>query len=423
MSSVRNGYLALALVSLGAASRFVAAAPATQPSAPSRISELITQLGDADPQVCVKAEHALIRIGRNARPALREAMKSPDVEVGIHAGYTLSAIDDPLTPTYVTVDVDNAPLDRVLASLAEQTELSIGLRSEDASLAATKITLHAKEEPLLAVFAQLGEQADISPTLKEGAWTFRKGNGTWSRDLSSVQGPICIHMVSVMRQISASYNTPPVFNTSILMLERISSEGKLPILGIENGRVTRCLDGAGRPVDIHVLKTPGTLMTMDVHGHPVEPLALIDGVVDVIVGTGHDPIEVADLENAKDVKRVAGALRLTFESCRETSQKHWAARFLIFRDGRPDLTWEQLKQGLENQPPILKDSQGRPLGNWGGMYVLKDNGDQIRIEFHYDNVRDLGRGTPDSPVSLVWDVQTRPKSVSVAFHFRNVPIP
>ena len=401
--------------------RCIAAEPATRPSAEQRMADLVEQLGDADPAIRSRAQGALVRMGKIAAPALQEAAKSANPEVEMGATSVLAWIADPLTPTYVTVDVDSAPLEQVLALLAAQTGLPVSLAPQSAKLGGMKITLHATEEPLLNVWVRICEQVNLLPSFQNGGWVLGKGLGAWSGDRTTVQGTLAVNVAEAQRQTMIEYSSPPEHRSSLQIAAYCSSEGKISVIGLEDAQIKKCQDATGRPVDLDIAPMPPRSLLLTVHGNPTAPLS-IEGNVNFVVGARQDHIEVADLATAKETKKVAGILRLTFEHCRGTIQREWAVRFIIYRDRRDDATWAQLMDGLRTHAPILLDAKARPLENHNSEIITTD-AEKFEIDYKYGNSKDAGRGVPDRPVKLTWEVPTRPATVNVPFRFKRVPLP
>src|SRR5665213_707260 len=412
--------------------------PQTRPSAANEekeIKSLIAQFSSDDPQIRGHAQKVLIQIGVAAKPFLEAALRSDDPDVATRAELTLQMIDDPTSPTYVSVDVKDTAASVVIHSLEAQAHepLLVYQQSAQQRIAATNLTIHAIHEPFWAVLLQVCEAVDLRPDCympERGGWSLREDAGTWDDRNTTIRGPFAVHVASISRQAQRNFANPARRNFERTTIGAFChAEKKTHAQAIQNLRVTRCEDENGKPIGafgrigLNSFSFQG-YATFDItlNSASAKKISLLEGDVEFVLEAGREHIEVNDLLHAANVQRTPGPIRLAVRDCRSTADKRWAVRITVHRDGRDQPAWASLLNQLRNSPPRVEDSQGRPLMNWGET-SSKPDGETTEIEYFYGNFVNYGRGIPTDPVKLIWDVPTRTQSVSVPFHFVEIPIP
>ncbi len=107
-------------------------------------SELVTKLGSSRAAERDEAAAQLLKHGRDALPALREAVKSKNPDLHERAAGLIEKIDQGLMlqPTLIKLDERERPLDEVVKSLGEQAGVAIRLEPENAPAGSSrKVTL------------------------------------------------------------------------------------------------------------------------------------------------------------------------------------------------------------------------------------------------------------------------------------------
>jgi hypothetical protein len=148
-------------------------------------AQFVAQLGSPRYAQREAAGAALRALGREALPALRSALESPDAEVRTRAVALVDEIETRLMvePTKVKLDYHDRPLGEVLKGLGEQAGVTLNVLPENSpALARRRVTLEASEPvPFWEAVERLGREAHLQVGLGAAMPAAGLGAGPASR--------------------------------------------------------------------------------------------------------------------------------------------------------------------------------------------------------------------------------------------------
>jgi hypothetical protein len=144
----------------------------------------------------------------------------------------------------------------------------------------------------------------------------------------------------------------------------------------------------------------------------------------LVVQTGSAALEVP-LSGSQEVTRNAGPLRVTVEHLDSTR-----CDLRVYRDGRDDADWFQVRMQLNASEARLLDEKDRVVARSQSSMDADESPDSQRMELRLrfvkegmEETKDRGKKNGWEASKLVWDFPTQTRELTVPFEFRDLPIP
>jgi hypothetical protein len=436
-----------------------ATAPAaTAPAAPSpevlaAATKLVIQLDDDDFKVRDRAAASLIEIGPPLLPFLGKAASEPGrrPEVATRLAGIVKRIEElrDFGPSFVTLDLKDAPPGDAFAELARQAGFSFAPGSEAAWTAGVakdrRITLSAKREPFWIVLTKLCEQVGAVPTPVNA-----EGRGkTDVKDRKIALAPLTPGLpkppvaasdlaalvgLSLNTQRSVQFGVPnaPRFGSmpGVQFMVQMLCEPKLRV----DAWSIESFDGetdAGDPVNsstpgvsgmsrINAVDGPTTIylnLPKDKAPAALKRLTLNAQLISV---RKTEDVVIKNPTDAHETESLAGGFRTVFQPMTKIGDSQYELKFRSTRQAKTPAEWEQFRAFVWARfLPVAEDPAGNAYE--GRIVGASVGGDWMELTVRLTPGGNVKPGEP--PARLVWKYPTEVKTLPTKFVLTNVLLP
>jgi hypothetical protein len=425
----------------------VEAAATTQPAAdPIKVNALLQQLLDPDPAKVNEARTKLIAMGDAARPALelllRQRQLADDILSTIETNKVASA-------SMITLKLTDASVDDILAALSKQAGYPLRMYNRNVIRRGGNnddpqtYSVEYDNQPFWDVIRDVCNKTGISP-YNDGqnrrGLTFmpaaNMGGSLFNCPMYSSGAALCaVQSLSRNSSINFGQNSPPSnsFNAQLaLMFEpkvRINSYYYQPI-------IEEAVDDRGNDL---VLKNQGSSGTNSSSrqsqinlnmslkyptANPGSKIVKLRGKARLNVATRSEIIEITDLTKEQTKKSPSGR-RFTIKSVKPQSEnennRQWNVAVTFHRDGMEQQKWHEM---LNNPSIRLIDGAGRDLRYQHNSRSDSNDQEANQTLVFYRYGRNEGNDEDvNEPTTVIWEVTTDTKEITIPFEFTDLPMP
>ncbi|MEX2139078.1 MAG: hypothetical protein WD894_07450 [Pirellulales bacterium] len=404
---------------------------ADEPRATPRVARLVKQLGSERYSERATASSELAKLGTSARVQLEAAAQSPDPEVRMRAGELLAQIRalDLWTPSVIDCRVQDQPVSRVVALLAEQSGNHIRLSDlngkyndrqvsinfpvgtfwqvldETCRQSSNRIRCHYDTRE--AGFLLMAGAASIAPTAYAGPCRAQitRLMRTFSDRLDfGEDGPQRLHAFDIDVQMIWEDRFRLVgFRSNPVVVEATTSTGETltPVQGVA-GNWQACAPSTKQ------LQSRLGLSPPPVAAHELDRLTLRWSLM--AIGEMRQLVMNELIEDRR-------AARDGVEAVIDSIDRHDRDRVEIACVVSRDISLPEPAEIVFQEYRLdLHDAEGRAWRNQGSSFLLTDRGVQVRTTFLRD-------GEQEQPKSLVVHYPGVRSQRDVDFTFLKVPLP
>lgn len=402
----------------------------TQPSAEPdrRIASLIEQMGDQDPNVRDDAQESLLDLGEPARKQLQDAAHSGPPEVRKRAAYTLKRLGLSPRPTRITLHLKDAPASEVLDAIAHESgrPITVSRPAARAILADAKLTIEADRLPYWILLRKVCTALKMKPACypgENGSLLLQAGEGSWSPELTSVDGLFAVHAGRIESNGQLTFGDPnPTKLRSVLVLEAFA-EPRAHCLWCEHAEVIRGEDARGQPVGVGPAQVMSDMASgfetiyVPLNVASAEHVVSVEGSADFAVGADFRHIDIDNLGGATGVEQPAGDWKVCIRDLHQSAQSRWSLRIAVIPKEVSDTLLFDLRKGLISSPPTLFDASGKQIFKFGAATVtVTANGLELLVPY-------INSTSGTKPTRLVWDLATKFGKMKMHFRFTDLPLP
>jgi hypothetical protein len=226
-------------------------------SAPTSPAALVAQLGAARYADREAAADVLVRLGRAALPALRDARLAPDMEIRTRALNLIRKIEGALLlePTKVHLEFENLPLSEIVHALNQQVAFRICLYPENFPRWKSKrLSIHEREPiDFWRAVDRLCEAADLQyNSILQGYGGHREPVFTLMAAAvrpihpNSDYGPFRVSLIGIHYQRDVSFGGPqPSFSSQFHAQLQVATEPRLAVQQTAAPRLIEAVDDRG----------------------------------------------------------------------------------------------------------------------------------------------------------------------------------
>ncbi|MEM6315280.1 MAG: hypothetical protein AAF743_14405 [Planctomycetota bacterium] len=419
----------------------------TEADADAPTLALVEQLGSDVWRERRKAEGALVALGPAAVPTLRRALEETDdaeTAACIESALARIAAESQEGATRITVTFDDTPLDQVLASLSEQTGMSIGLHPPDLADKQNlpRITADYAGEPLWNVMRDLRDQTQLY--LRPGRTGLLLCNRAWqavSSGPTSIDGAFLVELREIRRERSVKFDAVRLAEHAAKDIRgtfgielHVHAEPKL-ILAHRDLVVTvdQALDDRGNDLrrklqpDCQRAVTGGFVVKLPLL-HPEmrrlgERIEKLEGKITATTLCGWHPIEA--LLDEQTVTAPVSDWRASIEPIRQIGDRRFGVTLSMTVPHDSVMSSEDLFARVD-----IIDTAGRTMRLRDverERTPEKRRGQPLRHRYVYTAVVEAALNGPSreviEPGRIVWHVPTEQRPLEAKFEFEALPIP
>ena len=424
---------------------------ATQPAtASSQASEpnldtLIAQLSNNSWKQRQAAQDLLVQLGAESVDRLSAVVRdSTDQEAVARAQAALRMIAENrlLGASMITLNVENAPAEKVFQELARQAHTE--LVPEPPDLWTQKqwpaATIHAERVEFWTVFRDACRQVGVTPDQGDN-FKMRLADAEdkkWILSPAVTTGPFLVWAECSERNLKHDFADPAsAVDRTLTLTLHTDAEPKLRLIR-DSAAVTieEVVDDHGNSLLPSQQGAEPSISPSGDDGHFWDialqlehPAANIGTRIARLRGTLHflapvrtETLEVDEIMKVRSVTRDLAGRRFLFRSAHRNGNGY-EVKITAYRDGLPEADWQQIVN--PHDFVRLADEKDRPIPFTG--VSESDGGDrQITYTLQFesqtaDKPNNAGRPSdvPGAPVKLVWDLPVETRALQAPFEFNN----
>ena len=417
-----------------------AASPAGDPIAP-----LLQQLGADSWQKRDQAQKSLVLFGDEAAPQLQKLLASTgDEEIRTRARAALLQIDENRMagPSYVTLDFKDTHPRKIFEALAKQAQVEFRCVPDNLweSRNWRPVTIKIERQPFWVAMRELCEKSGLVQQYGYNLGNGRclvvgQSGGSWISAPSTVSEAFLvaatqIHRSNTVNLTSANgqhdefniqfmaYGEPKLrviqYASNVKLIEAVDDHGN-SLLDDEPADVSLSSGGTGSWSLYARLKYP--------QSNSGKRIARLKGEAFFVLQTGAHKVELPDIMSRKDVSKTIAGHRYCIKRA-EQQDHYYSVQVRIDRDGRTDQEWSSLQTNLYYNNGIeLRTADGQTL-QYNGSSAVSSTGDSLEMTYQFSRYDPIdGQPRQESPLTLVWEIPTDSKLVSIPFEFKDLPLP
>jgi hypothetical protein len=417
------------------------------------IEEWVGRLGDSRWKVRQEATEHLVGYGEDALPRLLQLVATSDNgEMRSRASTIIGEImENRVTGmSRITLKMEQAPAAQGFAEVARQAHAA--LLTDPPNLLSQKnmkpVSLDVDHRPFWEVMeslcAQTGlEMTGISRHSREIGLGLIRGNPDWADKPTVFSGPLMIRANSLVRVSTAHLKKPVNLTEEFNISLEAFAEPKLRVLDYSSVlKLLEVVDEKGNSlipppdrnapanVDVFGNSREGYTSHWEIGAslhHPKgcgKKIAKFRASTTLLVQTASAALELP-LTGSNEVTRNVGPLRVTVAHLDSNR-----CELTVYRDGRDDADWYQVRMQLNASEAKLLDDKDRVVGRSVSSMDADESPDSqrmvLRLRFAREGVeegKDRQKRSASEVTKLVWTLPTQTRELTVGFEFRDLPIP
>lgn len=425
-----------------------AASPTTASATADEIQSLIDQLADPDPAKVADAKFRLTQLGDPALGALQQFVRPRTTAEDVISAIETNKV---AAPSLITLKLDNAKLDDVLAAMSKQVGYSLRPYSREIwkqlGSEPPKISVAFNATPFWDALRDVCQKGQIAPYFdgtpgKQMLFMPTANVGFTPLSCpSSVNGAVMSSLTTLSRQNSVSFGsnnaTQSYFNGQMnVMFEpkvRVSGYSYQPlILEAVDDRGNSLLPKEQSANGMNAMNVPQAQISIGFNlTYPSKnagtKIVRLRGKNRFSVATRVESVKFNDITDGKEQsQQTPSGRRMTLMSLKpqtdnnDGSGRQYVAQVVIYRDGTDQQKFNETASSVVIR---CMDSEDREL-TYQGYQSSANNGNEAKLSMmFYRRGRNEGGDETGEPAKLVWEVTTDSKDITVPFEFSDIPMP
>jgi hypothetical protein len=413
----------------------------------------ISRLTDERWKVRQEATEHLVSFGEDALPRMLQlATTNEDGELRTRASAVIGQILENriIGASMITANMDQASPAQAFAEVARQAHAP--LLTDPTNLLSQKnlkpVSLNVDHRPFWEVMeslcAQTGlEMTGISRHSREIGLGLVRGSADWANKPTVLSGPLMIRANRLVR-VSTAHLKRPVdvteeFNISLVAfaepkLKVLDYSSSLKLLEVVDERGNSLIPPPDRNapanVDVFGNSREGNTSHWEIGAslhHPKgsgKRIVRFRASTTLMVQTGSAALELP-LAGSNEATRNVGPLRVTVRNL-DASR----CELTVYRDGRDDADWYQVRMQLNASEARLLDDKDRVVARSQSSMDADESPDSQRMDLRLRLVKEgveegkeRGKKGTSEAAKLVWTFPTETRELTVPFELKDLPIP
>jgi hypothetical protein len=382
----------------------------------------------------------------------------------VAAGPTTAPVDDLLSPTLVSVHLNNVQTRKAISDFGKQTGVKLAMIQPEMwrGRSFPAVTMDGDKIPLLEAVNEFSCKTGLATAGSNNGWAIPPSDPAHPRIPLTLQqdnrslgpwevfGPFAFEVQQISHSIAL--NQDPA-NSPIQLMIEMQHEPRLVLLGKDqNVAVDEAVDDKGNKLGFtdfsqgqprkrglwSALLTGGSRaqpvqqpiywaplnqpfwVNLQCPASPGKSIAKFRAHTHILVQSQSETLEAVFADKDAVVEKTIAGIKCKVGPISTPSSQQTNCSVQFTRDTMDPAAWSQIATALQSVSPRMLDDNGTPFPN---MQLMGGNtqGDVVQANFYW--YTQSADGQSPRPAKLVLDVPTKTRTVEVPIQFDNLPLP